>query len=88
MAVEVRGCFWHGCPDHHRPARTNAQFWADKIATNIARDRAKDEALAAAGWLVLVVWEHEDTAEAAQTVIDAVNGRRHAQNRRGPIPFS
>lgn len=76
VAVEVRGCFWHGCPEHHRPARQNATFWADKIAGTIERDRVKDAALGAAGWLVIVVWEHEDVAEAARAVAEAVASRR------------
>lgn len=80
VAVEVRGCFWHGCPEHYRPSRQNAAFWADKIAGTIARDKAKDEALTAAGWLVMVVWEHEDVAAAAQRVAEAVVCRR---NRTG-----
>ncbi|RRR41158.1 very short patch repair endonuclease [Mycolicibacter terrae] len=76
VAVEVRGCFWHGCPEHHRPARQNAVFWADKISGTIARDRAKDKALEAVGWLVIVVWEHDDVEEAARRVAEAVASRR------------
>ncbi len=76
VAVEVRGCFWHGCPEHHRPAKTNAAFWSDKIAGNIARDQSKDAALSAAGWLVIVVWEHEDLQAAAARIAGAVASRR------------
>jgi len=48
------------------------QYWADKIARNIARDEAMDRRLEEAGWTVLVVWEHEDVAEAAARVIAAI----------------
>lgn len=81
VAVEVRGCFWHGCPDHHRPARQNADFWSNKIAGTIERDRVKDAALEAAGWLVVVVWEHEAVAEATQRVAEVVASRRPTRNR-------
>jgi DNA mismatch endonuclease (patch repair protein) len=38
IAVFLDGCFWHGCPDHHRPAKKNPEFWDAKINNNIARD--------------------------------------------------
>ena len=76
VAVEVRGCFWHGCAQHHRPAKLNAKFWADKIAGTIERDRVKDAALRAAGWAVFVIWEHDDVAEAARRIAEAVANRR------------
>jgi DNA mismatch endonuclease (patch repair protein) len=68
VAVEIRGCFWHGCPEHHRPAKLNAEFWSSKIAGNIQRDASKEAALRAAGWRLVVVWEHEDVDEAVQRV--------------------
>lgn len=76
VAVEVRGCFWHGCPDHRQPARTNAEFWRTKLAENIARDEEKREALEAAGWILVVVWEHDDPVEAASRIATLVAERR------------
>ena len=55
--VFVHGCFWHGHDGCYRPPRTRAQWWADKIARNRARDVAAETALAGAGWRVFVVWE-------------------------------
>jgi DNA mismatch endonuclease Vsr len=61
--VEVRGCFWHRHPD---PAcgnavlpKVRADWWAEKLARNVARDERNFEALCAAGWSVLVLWECE-----------------------------
>ncbi|RVW01024.1 very short patch repair endonuclease [Rhodococcus spongiicola] len=68
VAVYVDGCFWHSCPQHATFPRNNAQWWADKLAANVARDRDTDSRLAAAGWHVVRVWEHEDPAEAAGRV--------------------
>lgn len=31
VAVEVLGRFWHGCPEHHRPATRDSEFWTAKI---------------------------------------------------------
>lgn len=76
VAVFVDGCYWHGCPEHHRPAKKGAAFWQEKIAGNQARDTETNEALRNAGWLVIRVWEHEDPERAAQAVLQAVRSRR------------
>jgi DNA mismatch endonuclease (patch repair protein) len=34
----------------------------------VRRDREADNALAAAGWTVIRVWEHEDPIEAAKRI--------------------
>lgn len=75
IAVFVDGCYWHGCPEHGaKKFGTNAQFWADKISTNRARDADTDARLEAAGWCVLRVWEHEDPSVAARRVEAALRG--------------
>jgi DNA mismatch endonuclease (patch repair protein) len=74
VAVFLDGCFWHGCPHHHRPATVNSEFWRSKIAGNRARDAETDALLAGAGWTVLRVWEHEDPAAAAARVAGTVAG--------------
>ncbi|NLT07358.1 MAG: very short patch repair endonuclease [Solirubrobacterales bacterium] len=78
VCVFCDGCFWHGCPQHATKPRTNAEFWERKLARNVERDRQVDRALAAAGWTVVRVWEHEDPASAAAriaTVVSAATGR-------------
>jgi DNA mismatch endonuclease (patch repair protein) len=58
-AVFVHGCFWHGhgCAHGAVPARTNAAFWAAKIARNRERDRRQVRQLRRLGWQVETVWE-------------------------------
>ncbi|WP_338887165.1 very short patch repair endonuclease [Rhodococcus sovatensis] len=72
VAVYVDGCFWHSCPEHATKPRNNAQWWADKLAANVARDRNTDERLEAEGWTVVRVWEHEPVADAADKVLRAL----------------
>lgn len=72
VAVEVRGCYWHGCPEHCRRPKANSKYWNAKISRNMARDKDMDRRLADAGWTVVLVWEHEDSESAAQRVIEAV----------------
>lgn len=76
VAVFLDGCFWHGCPEHHTVAKANAQFWADKVSGNRARDRDTDARLAEAGWACVRVWEHEDPHAAAARVAEVVRARR------------
>jgi DNA mismatch endonuclease, patch repair protein len=76
VAVFVDGCFWHGCPAHFTQPRNNEDFWRAKIDTNRARDRDTDTRLAAEGWHVIRVWEHEDPLVAARRVHAAVAARR------------
>lgn len=75
VAVYVDGCFWHCCPEHATYPKNNAEWWAEKLAGNVARDRDTDARLAAAGWLVVRVWEHEDSMAAADRVQSALSDR-------------
>ncbi|OKI33443.1 very short patch repair endonuclease [Saccharothrix sp. CB00851] len=73
VAVFVDGCFWHGCPEHYRPAKgANAEFWRAKIDGNRRRDSDTDERLRRAGWEIVRVWEHEDPVVAAARIAKAV----------------
>jgi DNA mismatch endonuclease, patch repair protein len=83
IAVQVDGCFWHGCPDHAVAPRSNAEWWSEKLARNRARDARSDAALRAQGWLVVRVWEHVDASVAADLVEDfwrARTGREEPQD--------
>ena len=76
VAVFVDGCFWHSCPVHATVPVRNREWWKEKLATNVARDRDTDSRLSAAGWMSTRVWEHEDMAAAAQRIAEAVHARR------------
>lgn len=76
VAVFVDGCFWHGCPDHHTVAKTNARFWAEKVASNRRRDEDTDRLLERAGWTVVRIWEHADVVDAASQLEELVLSRR------------
>ena len=59
--VFVHGCIWHrhpdpGCPLTRTP-KSRIEFWTAKFAENVARDARQKDALEAAGWRVLVIWE-------------------------------
>ncbi|VTR76643.1 Very short patch repair protein [Cellulomonas hominis] len=64
----VDGCFWHSCPEHGTKPKTNPEWWAEKLARNVARDRQTDVDLDDAGWHVVRVWEHESAADASDRV--------------------
>ena len=75
LAVFIDGCFWHACPIHGSRPRANSEYWQGKLALNVARDRAVDQALRAAGWRVLRAWEHERASAVADQVEQALCGR-------------
>lgn len=57
--IFVHGCFWHR-HEHCRLAttpQTRPQFWRDKFAANVARDRSNLARLDEAGWRTAIVWE-------------------------------
>ncbi|MFC0454461.1 very short patch repair endonuclease [Rhodococcus jostii] len=72
VAVYVDGCFWHSCPQHATFPKNNAQWWADKLAGNVTRDRDTDTRLTDAGWTVVRIWEHENPVVAADKVQHAL----------------
>lgn len=76
VAVFVDGCYWHGCPEHYRPARLNAEFWSRKIEANKSRDADTDRRLTDFGWHVIRIWEHERIEDAARRIEETVRARR------------
>lgn len=59
--IFVNGCFWHkheGCKSFVWP-KNNAEFWKEKIESNIVRDKKQYDELQNAGWHVIIVWECE-----------------------------
>lgn len=73
VVVEVRGCYWHGCPEHGTTPKSNAAWWSEKLATNRRRDDDTRRRLNEEGWLIVEVWEHEDPIEAADRVQNALS---------------
>lgn len=71
VAVFVDGCFWHGCPVHGPTVfrGPNAPLWTKKIETNKARDRRNTEAIEAAGWTVIRIWECRIRADVEQAAL-------------------
>ncbi|WP_307824275.1 very short patch repair endonuclease [Oerskovia paurometabola] len=77
VAVFVDGCFWHGCPDHYRPAAgETSESWSDKISADRARDADTYRQLTDGGWEVVRGWEHESAQVVAARVREAVLHRR------------
>jgi DNA mismatch endonuclease (patch repair protein) len=78
VAVFIDGCYWHGCPQHYVPAKTNIAYWSEKIERNRSRDADTDSRLIAQGWLPLRIWAHVGPEQAAELVAQAVTERsRH-----------
>lgn len=59
IAVFIDGCYWHGCPAHYVPSKSNRDYWKGKIEANVARDAQTNVLLSDAGWTVLRYWAHD-----------------------------
>src|ERR1039457_5292958 len=76
--IFVHGCFWH----HHevciksKMPKTNIEFWQDKIAANIKRDKSNQGDLEKLGWRVFVVWEC-DIKKDVRRVVEQLVARFH-----------
>ncbi|MFJ8859535.1 very short patch repair endonuclease [Streptomyces sp. NPDC102451] len=82
VAVFLDGCFWHGCPEHATQPKSNAEWWRQKLARNMARDVETTEHLTTAGWTVLRFWEHEAPLRVAEQVAKAVDRERLDRGQR------
>ncbi len=76
--IFINGCFWHKHEDcrYFVWPKTNAEFWKNKIETNVIRDRNNYELLRAEGWNVIVIWEcdlKKDLVQTMETVISELN---------------
>ncbi|HEY3669501.1 MAG TPA: very short patch repair endonuclease [Acidimicrobiia bacterium] len=83
VVVEVMGCFWHSCPLHGTRPKSNSDWWATKLERNSQRDRETAADLDRAGWLLVVVWEHEPVLEAAERVEHVVRTRTRGLTTQG-----
>ena len=69
IAVFVNGCFIYGCADHRRGTKSQDVWWKKDIDRRIQGRKAELKALKEAGWVVHVVWEHEDPAVACERIL-------------------
>lgn len=58
--IFVNGCFWHkhNCKYFKWP-KSNVEFWQQKIEGTVRRDADNCNALIAAGWDYIIIWECE-----------------------------
>jgi DNA mismatch endonuclease (patch repair protein) len=60
-AIFIHGCFWHqhDCRLGAKQPRARPEYWLPKLQGNKERDVRNLNALRAAGWEALVIWECE-----------------------------
>lgn len=75
VVVFVDGTYWHGCPNHWKPPKSNTEWWQQKIDRNRARDAETNELLESVGWLAVRVWECEETETGYWRVLYALASR-------------
>ena len=79
--ILVHGCFWHqhaNCRLAAKP-KSNVEFWASKLSSNIQRDMAATAKLLTLGWQVIIIWECE--AASSNRIIEVINAIRMNQQQ-------
>ena len=89
--IFVNGCFWHGhdCSLFRRP-KSRPVFWEEKLRRNRERDTRVREALYAAGWRYLTVWEcsvrgpeRREFEEVVEYIVSWLTGEQSQSEIRG-----
>lgn len=78
--ILVHGCFWHRHPDCRNTTMpsTRREFWDQKFADTVERDRLNGDRLKELGWLVVTVWECElkrDPGKVLREISSQLQGR-------------
>jgi DNA mismatch endonuclease, patch repair protein len=57
--IFIHGCFWHkhNCKKGFSTPKTNSDFWREKRAKNVERDKNNLRKLRDLGWAYLIIWE-------------------------------
>ena len=81
IAIFCDSEFWHGKDYDKSVGRigTNQEYWKQKIARNIERDKEVNEQLQKEGWTVIRFWEKDitkDTDRCIQLIIDTIEQKR------------
>ena len=85
--IFVHGCFWHQHPDKtcsdSRLPKSRSGYWLPKLERNTSRDAEHVQALQAAGWHVMVLWDCE-TKDTARLVLQLKNflGQPHGASHQ------
>lgn len=85
IAIFIDGCFWHVCPEHGRQPTTNEWYWTPKLRRNMERDQIANDALKAAGWHVIRLWEHEPLPSALEAVVAVLDSRSEHRSETSGI---
>lgn len=61
--IFIDSCFWHGCKKHCRIPSTNKNYWTQKVANNMTRDKKVLKYYKKQSWKIFRVWEHQISRE-------------------------
>lgn len=86
--IFVHGCFWHqheGCIKATMP-KTNIEFWQNKLAANVRRDKSNQDDLSMLGWRAFVVWEcdiKKDLSSVIKQLVDHIREEVETEGSNG-----
>jgi len=68
VAIFLDSCFWHMCPYHFIPPKSNKIYWIPKLQRNKIRAKEVNKILKKNGWKVLRIWEHKIKKDFIKTI--------------------
>ncbi len=82
IAIFCDGDFWHGrdWETKKNEHKTNVEFWHQKIAKNIERDKIVNLELKKNGWIVIRFWGNDvikDVNKCVQYIIEQINEKKN-----------
>ncbi len=86
IAIFLDSCFWHGCAAHYRAPKENADYWQQKRARNVARDRAVVLEYESMGWTVARMWEHQIREDFEASIEKITQLFRETSTERKRVP--
>jgi len=88
VALFVHGCFWHRHHGCRKTTPASSKFWANKFATNVARDARVADELKKLGWRVVTIWECEtkDNDRLSRIIARRIVSPKRSSRRRNARP--
>ena len=72
IVIFIDSCFWHACPIHFIPPKSNLEYWDKKISRNMERDKEVNQYYIEKEWYLKRIWEHEIKNDLTETVNEAI----------------
>jgi len=73
IVIFIDSCFWHGCKKHCRVPSAHKDYWTQKVARNMKRDKEVLQYYKQKqGWKIFRIWEHDLNKSSKKAIVKIV----------------